>query len=207
MTNWSKTGIGFWLLQKHCICDKIKPFCCPTGWHTTLVGSHFTQSNESHYAPIEGEALAVADGLKKSRFFVLGCSKLIVAVDHKPLLKIFGDPSLNDIENPRLLNLKEKTLQYRFEIIHIPGAKNHAADALSRHPSHFDPFSMNEKAHLDDNLKLAAIASIKPLKAIAWNDVKEATNSDDTMLLLLNTIKSGFPTLKKNLPSILPSPL
>ena len=201
VTDWSKTGIGFWLLQKHCICDEIKPFCCPTGWHTTLVGSRFTQSNESHYAPIEGEALAVADGLKKSRFFVLGCSKLIVAVDHKPLLKIFGDRSLNDIENPRLLNLKEKTLQYRFESIHIPGAKNHAADALSRHPSHFDPSSMNEEAHLDDNLKLAAIASIKPLKAIAWSDVKEATNSNDTMLLLLNTIESGFPTLKKDLPS------
>ena len=38
LVTWSKTGIGFWLLQKHCICDEIKPFCWPTGWHTTLVG-------------------------------------------------------------------------------------------------------------------------------------------------------------------------
>ena len=26
-TDWSKTGIGFWLLQKHCSCTYIKPFC------------------------------------------------------------------------------------------------------------------------------------------------------------------------------------
>ena len=93
--------------------------------------------------------------------------KISRRLGHKPLLKIFGDCSLNDNENQRLLNLKEKTLQYCFEIIHLPGAKNHAADALSRHPSHFDPSSMNEKAYSDDNLKLAAFASIKPLKDVA----------------------------------------
>ena len=32
--------------------------------------------------------------------------KLIVLVDHKPLLKILGDRELADIENPRILNLK-----------------------------------------------------------------------------------------------------
>ena len=35
-TDWSKTGIGAWLLQKHCKCDSSKPFCCPTGWHVTF---------------------------------------------------------------------------------------------------------------------------------------------------------------------------
>ncbi|CAL4111798.1 unnamed protein product, partial [Meganyctiphanes norvegica] len=42
-------------------------------------------------------------------------------LDHKPLLKIFGDRCLEDIPNPRLRNLKEKTLSYRFQMIHIPG--------------------------------------------------------------------------------------
>ena len=113
-TDWSKTGIGFWLLQKHCSCPKTEPFCCPTGWKITLVGSRFTHSHESCYAPIEGEALAVADTLDKARYFVLGCDDLIIAVDHKPLLKIFSDRSLDNIPNPRLRNLKEKTLRYRF---------------------------------------------------------------------------------------------
>ena len=53
-----------------------------------MVGSRFTKGAESRYPPIEGEALAVVDALHKARHFVLGCKNLIIAVDHKPLLKI-----------------------------------------------------------------------------------------------------------------------
>ncbi|KAK3731603.1 hypothetical protein QZH41_004849 [Actinostola sp. cb2023] len=134
-TDWSKNGIGYWLFQKHCQCASTEPFCCPTGWKVALVGSRFTHAAESRYAPVEGEALAVTDALDKARFFVLGCSNLIIAVDHKPLLKIFGDRSLEDISNGRLRNLKEKTLRYRFRMIHIPGVQHKAADAVSRHPT------------------------------------------------------------------------
>lgn len=133
-TDWSKDGIGFWLLQKHCSCPSRKPFCCKTGWCITLVGSRFTSGAESRYAPVEGEALAVVDALDKARHFVLGCSDLIVAVDHKPLLKIFRDRSLHDIPNPRLRSLKEKSLRYRFNVVHVPGLRHAAADAISRHP-------------------------------------------------------------------------
>ena len=101
----------------------------------TLVGSRFTHAAESRYAPIEGEALAVADALDKARHFVLGCSDLVIAVDHKPLCKLFGDRSLDDIPNTRLRNLKEKTLRYRFTMVHIPGVRNKTSDALSRHPT------------------------------------------------------------------------
>ena len=73
-TDWSKTGVGFWLFQKHCHCPSIEPFCCHTGWKVTLVGSCFTHAPGSRYALVEGEALAVADALDKARFFVLGCS-------------------------------------------------------------------------------------------------------------------------------------
>ena len=134
-TDWSKDGIGYWLFQKHCQCPSREIFCCQEGWKVTLVGSRFTHPAESRYAPVEGEALAVADALDKARHFVLGCSELIVAVDHKPLLKLFGDRSLEDIPNARLRNLKEKTLRYRFRMVHIPGVRNHTSDALSCHPS------------------------------------------------------------------------
>ena len=77
----------------------------------------------------------MADALDKARHFVLRCSDLVIAVDHKPLLKLFGDRSLEDIPNTRLRNLKEKTLRYRFRMVHIPGARNKTSDALSRHPS------------------------------------------------------------------------
>ena len=133
--DWSKTGIGYWLFQKHCRCPTNTPFCCRTGWKTTLVGSHFTHAAESRYYTIEGEALAIADALDKARFFVLGCSDRTVAVDHKPLLKVLGDRSLKDIPNARLRNLKEKTLRHRFRMVYIPGIRHKAADAVSRHPT------------------------------------------------------------------------
>ena len=42
---------------------------------------------------------------------------------------------MDQISNPRLRNLKEKTLRYHFRMVHIPGAKNRASDAISRHPT------------------------------------------------------------------------
>lgn len=132
-TDWSKNGIGYWLLQKHCQCEPLKPFCCRDGWQVTVVGSRFTSTAESRYAPIEGEALAVVYALEHARHFVLGCDKLLVTVDHKPLLSLFSDRSL-DIANNRLRNLKEKTLRYRFTMCHISGMKHKATDAISRRP-------------------------------------------------------------------------
>jgi hypothetical protein len=46
-TNYSRTGIGFWLFQKHCLCSSMKPFCCKDGWRVTQVGSRFTHAAES----------------------------------------------------------------------------------------------------------------------------------------------------------------
>ena len=55
--------------------------------------------------------------------FVMGNPNLIIAVDHQPLTKIFNDRPLETITNPASSNfqLKEKTLVYQFNIIHMPG--------------------------------------------------------------------------------------
>ena len=81
---------------------------------------------------MEGELLAVAWSLGVTRHYTLGNPKLIVATDHKKLLKILGDRKLEDIINPRLLNLKEKTLNWRFGMIHVPGTIHVGPDTLSR---------------------------------------------------------------------------
>ena len=87
-TDWSKDGLGFTLLQKHCPCSMSKaPYCCPDCWKLIFAGSRFTSSAESRYALVEGEALAVAYGLEKCRMFILGCDDLLVATDHKHLSK------------------------------------------------------------------------------------------------------------------------
>merc|ERR1712105_349609 len=78
---------------------------------------------ETRYAPVEGELLAVAYALHQCRYFILGCLDLTIATDHKPLLKVLGDRSLADMQNRRLQNLKEKTLSYKFNVVHVPGKR------------------------------------------------------------------------------------
>ena len=85
-TDWSTTGIGYYLSQKHCDCTEIIPDCCDNGWRITLAGSRFLKSAETRYAPIEGECLGVQWSLEDTKYFTLGCDVLIVVVDHKPLV-------------------------------------------------------------------------------------------------------------------------
>ena len=213
-TDWSKHGIGYWLFQKHCSCPSDDLFCCKQGWKITLVGSRFTHAAESRYAPIEGEALAVADALDKARHFVLGCKDLTIAVDHRPLLKIFGNRSLDHICNTRLRNLKEKTLRYHFKIVHIPGVKNRASDTFSRHPTgdhhppqmvlHDDIHSIQDSTaipppHIPTQLR-AGICTADQLHAIRMeNQLQESLLSSlhsKLPHLLTTTCSSSSPPLK-----------
>jgi hypothetical protein len=75
-----------------------------------LAGSRFLTPAEKNYAPVEGEALAVAWALGQTKFFTMGCNDLLIIVDHKPLVKILGDRRMDEIENPQLFRLKMKTL-------------------------------------------------------------------------------------------------
>ena len=131
-SDWSKVGIGYFLSQKYCKCVDITPICCVGGWKVCMVGSSFNSPAEANYAPIEGECLGVASALHKTRYYTQGCDKLLVCTDHKPLLGVLGDKELEKIDNPRLLRLKEKTLGWKFRIIHVPGRKLCGPDALSR---------------------------------------------------------------------------
>ena len=73
--------------------------CCQTGWHIFLAGSCFLRPSESRYAAVEGESLVIFWALEQSRYFTQGCDNLLVLTDHKPLVKLFGDKTLNEIEN------------------------------------------------------------------------------------------------------------
>ena len=133
MTDWSKAGCGFLLTQKHCWCVRKSPSYYSTVWRLVLAGSKFSNKAESMYAPTEGECIAEVRAHTKAKYFVLGCSDLTVVTDHKPIIKILGNRSLENIDNPRLL-YKPKRNTAAFQVIHIAGKKNNGADAFSRFP-------------------------------------------------------------------------
>jgi len=78
---------------------------------------------------MELEMLAIAWACKK-------CANFIEGTDHKPLIPMLHNYSLNDFENKRLQKLKMKIDHLNFEVEWVPGKKNEEADALSRAPIH-----------------------------------------------------------------------
>ena len=209
-TDYSKTGIGYFLCQKHCACKDISPDCCEDGWRVTLAGSRFLRTSERNYAPVEGECLGIAWGLEQTRYFTLGCEKLIVITDHKPITKIFGDKALDDITNPRIFSMKQRTLPWKFTPVYLPGKGNHFADAASRYPAQEDDDDMPTFRETVAALRMygdpddyedvteETIAAVfrgatQTTEAVSWEMVKEESAKDTTVQDLIKLIKGGFP--------------
>lgn len=213
--DWSTLGIGYWLRQKYCDCDSATPDCCPRGWKITLAGSRFLHGSEKRYAAVEGEALALAWSLEDTKFFTMGCDDLVIATDHKPLVKLFGDRSLDDIANSRIFRLKQRTLSWRFRVVHVAGTSIPAADTISRYPTSstisnqewapFTPGDCTMACHDRlDQVEACVIASMKAslnaIKIVSWGEVRNATASDVNLCTLQNFIVGGFPSDSTDIP-------
>ena len=72
--------------------------------------------------------------------FTLGCNNLIAFIDHYPLHGFFSNRELSNISNPRICNLKEKTMKYHFKIRYNSGKWHHGLDACSQNPTQLNTF-------------------------------------------------------------------
>ena len=84
---------------------------------------------------------------------------------------------------------------------HIPGVKHRIPDTLSRYPVIHDIFPSNED---DSDTEAAtytfALTAKNNFQVVTWDKVMIATQSDEYMVQLLDTIEHGFPTSKLDLP-------
>ena len=150
--------------------------------------------------------------------FVLGYAKLLISVDHKPFVRIFGDQPLEKITNPRLLNYKECSLMYQFSIKHTPGKHHIGPDATSRYPSTkiyvccFCAILQTSSNHavtpmdIDNTIKSSIAANYhadENLRAITWDRITAAAAQDEKCQLLRKTITTGFPASKDELPELI----
>ena len=172
--------------------------------------SRFLTPAEQRYAIIEDEALAVAGGLEQTRYFTQGCDNLVVITNHKPLVEIFGDRTLDEVTNSRLFRLKQRTPPWRFDIKHLPGKANHAADATSRHPSPFGSVHSTSlgASSIPNLVESALLASIRQdtqdIGTISWSLLGRETASDTALSSLLKLIAQGTPSLARNDHSLAP---
>ena len=182
-TDWSTKGMGYYLVQKTCECQPIHPDCCTEGWRITLAGSRFNTPTEARYAPIEGEALAIAWALRQTKFFTMGCDKLLIATDHKPLIRLLKDKTLDNVDNPRLFRLKQKVAMWNFDIIHCAGVSNIFADATSRRPLDAEKEDITEEAELI----ACAISAI----SINLEEIQSASKKDPQYLGMIQALAKG----------------
>merc|ERR1711994_61162 len=205
-------------MQKRCQCVNITPYCCQ-GRLEVLAGSRFTKDAECRYAPVEGECLAVAWALQQTRHYTLGNPRLLVATDHKPLVKILGDKKLESIPNPRLLRLKEQTLAWKFDMLHVPGRVHLGPDTLSRKEVASIIVNMigdtdeEEEFREERILSSATVSTLESMieaetaaaflgmndnihngaVPITWEQLKHEVGKDKISSMLCNQIKDGFP--------------
>ena len=183
------------------------------------MGSRFLSSAEQRYAPIEGEALAAAWALEQTKYFTLGCKNLVLVTDHKPLVQILSDKALDQISNPRIFRLKQRTLPWCFDVAYLPGKTNAAADATSRHPSPNDQHTVNEPTaavssfaaealshhpspnglltdnDMDEVVTIGALMqAATTVTAISSAEIISETAADPVLSLLMSTVRKGFPS-------------
>ena len=116
-------------------------------------GSKSLTPTQRRYATIELECLAVHFAISKCSFYLKGAPMFTVATDHKPLEGIF-QKDLFEIGNPRLQRIREKLLEYSFQVKWVPGKSHHIADALSRAPL----FSMEDEEDMYIDTARACLA-------------------------------------------------
>jgi hypothetical protein len=149
--------------------------------------------------------------------FVLGCTDLILAVNHKQLLKALGNRKLEHITNPHCRSLKEKSLPFQYKVIHFPGKKHFMVNVMSWYTSgDMDPEMLHlpddshavRVTHYSEDEEVTAMeetltATTTSIESVTWDTVCDGTSLDPTMQLLHDTILMGFPMLHMATPDLI----
>ena len=177
-------------------------------WRMVQSGSRFIDPTESRYAMIELECLGAAWAMKKCKSFLEGLPMFEVVLDHRPLIPILNDYTLDQLDNQRLLRLRLKMSRFSFRARWVPGKENIEADALSRspvdQPTKDDLLGEGPMAYTARKAVVGIIAEWAGSKErptdITLDSIKAAAAADHDLQDLRSTIMNGFPNEKTNLP-------
>ena len=196
-------GLGYALLQDHGA-GRFKLVQC---------GSRFLTDTETRYATIELELQAVVWAIEKCMFYLRGLQHFSLVTDHRPLVPILNHYSLDAIENLRLQRMKEKIVSYVFTATWRAGKELCIPDALSRspvsHPTLHDNAFDGEVDAAVKGTTLRAIASFASPETsegredLFLADLCAAASDDASYMELLRHVRSGFPSDRYNLPTVL----
>ncbi len=174
-------------------------------WRVVQAGSRFIAPAESRYAMIELECLGAAWAMIKCKSFLEGLPQFELVLDHRPLIPILNDYSMDQLDNQRLLRLRLKMSRFCFHARWVPGKENIEADALSRspvkQPTTADLLGEGPTSYTARSAVVGMIAgSVGETTDSTLDAIKTAAAADPVLKKLRETIMSGFPNEKANLP-------
>ena len=146
---------------------------------------------EKRYAQIKKEMLAVSFGMETFHHYTYW-RHVSVDTDHKPLVDIVTKPLSKAPK--RLQALLLRTQEYNYVLTYKSGKSIPVADALSRSPLPDTPCSGQVSVN---NL------SYLPIKSDRLDEIRVATERDESLSCLKNTIMKGWPPNKDAMPNSL----
>lgn len=138
-TDWSKRAVGA-VLSQMLPEDPSNPES-PDKEYVIAYSSRALNQAESHYAPTEGECLALVWATKKFRQYLHG-QKFRVRTDHAALQWL----TTARFENSKLERWAMRLQEFDYDVEYLPGNQNVVADHLSRHYSHMEAGSVTAVA-------------------------------------------------------------
>ena len=159
--------------------------------HPLAYASKSLTNTQQQYAQIEKEMLAVVFGCIRFHGYIYGVPNVTVESDHKPLESILKKPLC---QAPLRLQKMIMTVQkYSLNVVYRPGKELVLADTLSRAFLQDDDDSLEEKFEVNT-------LSVIPMSDNKLTELKDQTEKDKQLQQLMNTIKTSWPTNKKDAP-------
>ena len=174
-----KKSFGYALLQKY-----------GSEWKMVEAGSRYLRDVQTRYAMVELEALAIHYGVKQCQMHLSELQHFYVITDHQPLKTILNGKDLFEIDNHKLMKIKQELLsKYIFTVDDRKGANHGVPNALIRNPLNDPEKDGNFKM---DFGRIAAINGEIGIQDLNIRWLKNEGMKEDKYKAIHDAVVSGF---------------
>lgn len=155
-------------------------------------------SAECNYAQIEKELLSIIYACEKYHQYIYG--KVVeVETDHRPLEAILKKPIAR--ASPRIQRMMIRLQRYEINVKYVPGRLMYLADTLSR--AYNPKQEETNDLHAEMEVMVHTLVENIPMSAVRREQIQTATAADETMSILRQQIRHGWPEYRRDAPIVI----
>lgn len=158
-------------------------------------------TTERKYAQIEKELLAILFACRRFDQYIVGNKQVTVRTDHNPLVGIFKKPIITASRRIQVMMLALQ--RYNLNIEYVPGKELVIPDTISRAPDtkseieQYEIFELKSMEILTNVIEEQhAVPTLYFNEEKRLEELKEATNKDESLWKVKKFIEQGWPEYK-----------